>query len=96
MKKALTLILVNLVLLSCSEKKPTVDSQVLKDADIAPEEKIIGVKEVFDEVGVREITEAKIKGYFEMALGELAKITVREERKATLQQFAEELMKRNR
>lgn len=90
-----TFLMINAVKLARGESLAKLQ-KLLKDADIAPEDKIMGVKEVFDEVGVREIVEAKISGYFEMALAELAKITVREERKATLLQFTEELMKRNR
>lgn len=70
--------------------------QLMKSADVAPEDKVAQVKQVFDEVGVRKIAEDKISYYFDLALAELGKISVREERKEVLQHFAQKLMGRNR
>lgn len=70
--------------------------QLMKDSELAPEEKIEGVKQVFEEVGVKGIAENKINYYFDLALAELSKISVREERKEVLQHFAQKLMGRNR
>ncbi len=69
---------------------------MMKAADVLPEVKIAQVKQVFDEVGVRTIAEDKIAHYYGLALAELGKVTVREERKSVLLHFAEKLMGRNR
>lgn len=70
--------------------------QLLKTTDAVPEEKIAAVKAIYDEVGVRHIAEERVSHYYEQALAELDRITVRDERKAVLRQFAEKLMGRDR
>jgi geranylgeranyl diphosphate synthase type II len=68
--------------------------KILKNEAIAPEEKIASVKAIYDEVGVKEITEKKIDFYYKLALAEIAKISVREERKEAILSYAEKIMGR--
>lgn len=68
--------------------------KILKNEAIAPEEKIASVKAIYDEVGVKEITEKKIDFYYKLALAEIAKISVREERKEAILSYAEKIIAR--
>ena len=68
--------------------------KLLKNEEIAPEEKIALVKAIYDEVGVKEITQKKIDFYYKLALAEIAKISVREERKEAILSYAEKIMGR--
>lgn len=68
--------------------------KILKNEAITPEEKIASVKAIYDEVGVKEITEKKIDFYYKLALAEIAKISVREERKEAILSYAEKIMGR--
>jgi geranylgeranyl diphosphate synthase, type II len=58
------------------------------------DEKILKVKDIFESLNVRSLTEMTIKGYFGKALELLKKVNVAEERKTALIQFAEGIMKR--
>lgn len=68
--------------------------KLLKNEEIAPEEKIALVKAIYDEVGVKEITQKKIDFYYKLALAEITKISVREERKEAILSYAEKIMGR--
>ena len=59
-----------------------------------PDEKITEVKAIYDECGVKDRTNEKIREYFEASIKELNRILIPEERKTVLRNFSEQLMKR--
>lgn len=70
--------------------------KLVKEPTDTPEEKVEGVKQIYRELGIKELTEDRINHYYNLALAELVKLSVREERKEMLLGFAEGLMKRDR
>jgi len=57
-------------------------------------EKVKAVTAIYDTLGIRQLAEAKINGYFDKGLECLAKLKVEEERKTELRAFAEMLIDR--
>jgi geranylgeranyl diphosphate synthase type II len=60
-----------------------------------PAEKVSAVKRIYDEAGIREITNGKMNEYFEIAHRDLEKIGVGDEKKQNLRVLTEYLMKRD-
>jgi geranylgeranyl diphosphate synthase, type II len=58
------------------------------------EEKVISVKKIYDDMGVKELAEKEMNRFYEIASGELSKIHVPEERKKFMRLFADQLMVR--
>jgi len=65
-----------------------------KDAD--RDEKIKGVTSLFNELNVKEMTEKRIRDYYELAITSLENLNRPEDRKTELYNFASFLMNRNR
>ena len=59
-----------------------------------PIEKVNAVRAIYDQLGIRQLAEAKINDYFDKAFDLLNTLKVEEERKATLRAFAEILIDR--
>ena len=59
-------------------------------------EKVAAVTRLYDEIGIRQLCEAKINAYFEQARQTLDKVGVDEERKAVIRQYMDELLHRNK
>ena len=59
-------------------------------------EKVAAVTRLYDEIGIRQLCEAKINHYFEQASQTLSQVNVPEERKAALRQYMDELLHRNK
>ena len=59
-----------------------------------PQEKVQAVTELYDEIGVRALAEAKINEYFEAALQSLEQVNLPSERKLQLRELAVGLLKR--
>lgn len=57
-------------------------------------EKVAAVTHLYDEIGIRQICEAKIEYYFEESKKWLDKVSVPEERKAHLRAYINQMMKR--
>ncbi|MBR1687749.1 MAG: polyprenyl synthetase family protein [Prevotella sp.] len=57
-------------------------------------EKVAAVTRLYDEIGIRQLCEAKINHYFEAGKQLLAQVNVSEERKQSLQAFTADMMKR--
>lgn len=57
-------------------------------------EKVAAVTHLYDEIGIRQICEAKIEYYFEESKKWLDKVSVPEERKAHLRAYVNQMMKR--
>ncbi|MEA3462572.1 MAG: polyprenyl synthetase family protein [Bacteroidota bacterium] len=68
----------------------------LKEKDFEPKEKIRAVTSIMDSVNVKEVTEHRIKDYYQKALANLENLNRPEERKKELYNFASFLMNRNR
>lgn len=60
------------------------------------QEKIAAVTKLYNEIGIREMCEAKINHYFEQSGKYLAKVGVAEERKEQMRLFTLEMMKREK
>ncbi|MCD4694730.1 MAG: polyprenyl synthetase family protein [Bacteroidales bacterium] len=56
-----------------------------------PLEKVIGVKEIYRELNIEEITESEINRYYSLAMNSLKIVNVTKERKTELIQFADKL-----
>ncbi len=59
-------------------------------------EKVAAVTRLYDEIGIRQLCEAKINHYFELASQTLSQVNVPEDRKAALRQYMDELLHRNK
>ena len=57
-------------------------------------EKVRAVTRLYDEIGIRALCEQKMEACYELGLQHLAKVSVSEERKATLKAYAAAMMKR--
>ena len=57
-------------------------------------EKVKAVTRLYDEIGIRALCEQKMEACYELGLQHLAKVSVSEERKATLKAYAAAMMKR--
>jgi len=64
--------------------------------DFSREEKISAVKGIFDQIGIRELTEKRIQDFYEIALDSLKRLNRPDDRKGELFDFASYLMTRNR
>lgn len=68
----------------------------LQEKDFDPKEKIEAMCRIFDSLNVKELTEKRIKEYYQEALNNLEKLNRPNDRKAELYNFASFLMNRNR
>lgn len=59
-------------------------------------EKVAAVTRLYDEIGIRQLCEAKINYYFDQARQTLSKVSVPEERKMALRQYTDELLHRDK
>ena len=71
-------------------------SSYFKAEGVDPLQKVQEVLKIYNEVGVKEITEEKINEYFENALSALDKMSVNGEKKVVLKSIAEKMMNRDR
>ena len=62
--------------------------------DFDRNEKVAAVTKLYDEIGIRQLCEQKMKECYQLALQYLAKVEVSEERKAELKAYAAEMMTR--
>ncbi len=71
-------------------------TQWLNAEKFAPEEKIVAVRNIYDAVGVKAITEARINQLFDEAMGILREMEISAEGKRIFANFIESLIKRTR
>ncbi|NHB68048.1 polyprenyl synthetase family protein [Perlabentimonas gracilis] len=71
-------------------------SSYFKAEGVDPLQKVQEVLKIYNEVGVKEITEEKINEYFDNALSALDKMSVNGEKKVVLKSIAEKMMNRDR
>lgn len=88
-----TFLLIEALQRATPQQKATLEHWIgLGDFDKA--EKVKAVTSVFDEIGIKQLTENEIAHYFEKGMQSLAKVEVAEDLKADLKQFAQLLMER--
>jgi len=68
----------------------------LNDKNHSPEEKIAHVLDIYEQNNVRETAKRTINGYFEQAAEELSAVTLADERKEELRNFAHQLINREK
>jgi len=68
----------------------------LKEKNKDPKEKIEAVTAIFDSLNIKQLTEERIRLYYQQALTNLKNLNRQEERKSELYNFASFLMNRNR
>ena len=68
----------------------------LTASDFDPKEKVDAVKKIYGELGIEELTKAKMNGYYDEAFGLLDSLDARDEGKKNLVDFFEKLMNRER
>ena len=86
------LLLKALELATPSQKKEL--HQWLSLSDFDTEEKVAAVKSIYDEIGIFEMTQAKMNGYYDRAFSLLDSIKGRETGKKMLRAYFQKLMKR--
>jgi geranylgeranyl diphosphate synthase type II len=79
---------------SSSQKKEL--TRWLSKKDFDPKEKVAALTELFDQLNIKEVTEKRIRNYYDLALASLERLNGPEERKTELLNFASFLMNRNR
>jgi geranylgeranyl diphosphate synthase type II len=79
---------------SSSQKKEL--TRWLSKKDFDPKEKVAALTELFDQLNIKEVTEKRIRDYYDLALASLERLNRPEERKTELLNFASFLMNRNR
>ena len=88
-----TYMYINTCLLASEEEKVVLSKWAAYDGDDM-DAKIEAVRSVYDSVGIRAIAEAKIEELFSEAMSLLNKVSVSEERKSILREYALGLMNR--
>ena len=88
-----TFMLINAMLKASDKQRAELDAW-LTAQDFEPERKIAAVTEIYNQLGIRELAEAKIDYFFDLALAQLDALSVSEERKQALRDLAHSLMKR--
>ncbi len=90
-----TFLLLNALNLASGETKIELDKWLsLEDFEI--EEKVTAVTEIYNSLGIKELTEQKIDSYFKLGFEALDKLEAPKERKAQLKSFAEYLINREK
>jgi len=87
-----TFMLINALRLANSEQRKALDYWLATTTE--PEKKIAAVTELYNQIGVRQLAEAKIRYYFEAALASLDEVALPAERKERLRSLALSLLGR--
>ena len=90
-----TYMLINAVNRANKEQREELERWI-SATDFNRQEKVAAVTRLYDEIGIRELCEAKINYYFEQARQTLSKVNVPEERKQVLSAYMDELLHRNK
>ena len=88
-----------LVIRALEAASPTQKEELIgwhKEKNFNPKEKIEAITAIFDALGVKELTENRIRSYYQHALTNLENLNRPEEGKTELYNFASFLMNRNR
>ena len=90
-----TYMLINAVNRANAEQRQEL-MQWIEATEFDRQEKIAAVTRLYDEIGIRQLCEAKINYYFEEGKKYLDKVSVDEERKQALHQYTNEMMHRDK
>lgn len=88
-----TFLLINALNLANENQKKELENWLTK-SDFHVERKVAAVKSIYDQIGIRELTESKMNEYFDRSFEELNNFEADESAKSVLTQFASLLMKR--
>jgi len=88
-----TYLLIHALQLAKGETASTLQA-LMNGSSATPEEKIDGVRAVYDQLGVRQIALDAMEMYYQKALEHLAKVSVPDTRKSILLRLARDLMNR--
>ncbi len=89
-----TYLLIHATELAEGDDKKELNSWLANSNPAEEEQKIAGVRALYDRLGVRRICEEKMECYFNKAIDCLNEVSVAEERKSELRKLAEQLMSR--
>lgn len=90
-----TFLLLKALELANAEQKKTLDLWIRK-TDFDPKEKVAAVTEVYNQIGIKELTLAKMSEYFADGFKALDQISAPETKKAALRTFAQYLIDRDK
>lgn len=90
-----TYMLINAALRANAQQRAELDRWILA-TNFDRAEKVAAVTRLYDEIGIRQLCEAKINYYFELARQTLSEVQVPEERKKALRAYMEELLHRDK
>ena len=79
-----------------NEKQKTQLTQWIDEKEFDSAEKVEAVTAIYDQIGIKELTLAKMNEYFDKGFESLDKIEVAEERKTGLKSFAQYLIERDK
>jgi geranylgeranyl diphosphate synthase type II len=88
-----TYLLLQLVNKASEKDKNDID-EWLKKGDFDPVEKINVIKSYYDKYNIKTITKEKIKQYFDAGMNQLDRLSVKADKKSTLQEFTDMLFNR--
>ena len=89
-----TFLLLNALRLANATQKQTLQHWLSRHD--SPQEKVHAVTQIYEEIGIRQLTENKIKGYFDTAFGQLEHLEVTALKKQLLQGFTTDLFNREK
>lgn len=90
-----TYMLINALRLAEGETKAEL-TQWVEAKEFNREEKVNAVTKIYNELGIDKLAKAKMEEYYVKAISALDAVAVDETKKATLREFADKLMKRNK
>ncbi len=89
-----TYLLINAINESDDSQKDALDYWLQQDGAENPHAKIQAVKELYNQIGVKNLCEQKMEQYYEAAMNCLSKVSVSQEKKYNLTTLAQQLMYR--
>ena len=89
-----TYLYINAYLLADKRQKEELDRWAAYEGD-DPDSKIAGVRAIYDEVGVKALSEKLIDSLFAQGLAKMDEVSLPESRKALLREYVKSLMNRN-
>ncbi|MDD3875764.1 MAG: polyprenyl synthetase family protein [Bacteroidales bacterium] len=78
----------------CDSHKRRDLTHLYNEKNISPDEKINNIKNIYDSIGIKDITELEISSYYQKATKSLQYVNVDEDKKESMYNFGNQLMKR--
>ena len=89
-----TFLLINAIALAGKEQKYKLEYFKNTANTFTPDEKIKAYTEIYNQLNIKDITQAKINSFYELAMNELADLEVEQEKLSELKKFCNTLMLR--